>query len=623
MIALALLLAAAPDCASCHADIAAQWAQSAHRHSSFNNPYYAVSAREFRRERGERAFAFCARCHDPALVEAGAIGRAFDERSRAAQAGIACLACHSITDTHGTVGNGRYVSRRDPVPLPPGPAHGARLRPALLGEATFCSTCHKVGLAPEVTHDVWLRGQDDYDPWQSSAIAGQGAGAPRRPPETRRCQDCHMPPEPAVLGDRAAKGGTVLSHRFLAANAALPALQGDADALARIATFLRGAVSVDVVPVRRGADQLIDVVLRNRRVGHRFPGGTGDSNEAWVEVELLDAAGVVVARAGGPGADGELAPDTHTVRAQPVDGAGQPIARRDPQHMRGVVFDASIGPADPQVVRYRAPAGGGAVRVRARVRYRKFSPAYARRACAGIADPATRGRCQAPPTLLVAEIERPLTGGEPREYGAWLDHGLGLVDGLAERSAEARPSLERARTLAPDRPEPLNGLARLALAEGRTADVLELVRQAAALAPAHPAPLYLRALALLRAYRDAEAVEPLEALVQRLPHDRYAWVLLGRARSSVGDTRGVLAAAAEALAIDAESADAHHLRMLALRAMGLSRAARREERAYLYYRVHDERNQRLRLRFAAEHPSCAQELYGAHEHVLAPVAAGS
>jgi hypothetical protein len=312
------------------------------------------------------------------------------------------------------------------------------------------------------------------------------------------------------------------------------------------------------------------------------------------------------------------------VRAQPVDGGGQPIARRDPQHMRGVVFDASIGPADPQVVRYRAPAGGtGAVRVRARVRYRKFSPAYVRRACAAIADPATRERCQTPPTLLVAEVERPLAGGEPPEYGRWLDHGLGLVDGLAERSAEARPSLERARALAPDRPEPLIGLARLALAEGRTADVLELAGQAGALAPEHPAPLYLRALALLRAYRDAEALEPLGALVERLPHDRSAWVLLGRARSTVGDARGVLAAAEQALAIDAESADAHHLRMLALRALGLSRAARREERAYLYYRVHDERNQRLRLRFAAEHPACSQELYGAHEHVLAPVTAGS
>src|SRR5262249_43971582 len=100
------------------------------------------------------------------------------------------------------------------------------------------------------------------------------------------------------------------------------------------------------------------------------------------------------------------------------------------------------------------------------------------------------------------------------------------------------------------------------------------------------------------------------------PGDRTVWVMLGRARSTVGDPAGVLEAAEHALAIDAESADAHHLRMLALRALGRSRDAHLEERAYLYYRVHEERHQRLRMRFAAEHPACAQELYGAHQHLL-------
>src|SRR5215470_15084177 len=99
----ALLAAAA--CASCHPDVAAQWSQSAHRSASFNNPYYAVIARAFRHERGEKAFRFCARCHDPALLEAGRIGRAFDERAPEAQAGIGCEVCHSIRDTHGTLGN--------------------------------------------------------------------------------------------------------------------------------------------------------------------------------------------------------------------------------------------------------------------------------------------------------------------------------------------------------------------------------------------------------------------------------------------------------------------------------------------------------------------------------------
>ena len=64
-----------------------------------------------------------------------------------------------------------------------------------------------------------------------------------------------------------------------------------------------------------------------------------------------------------PCPDGSLAPDTHLVRAQPVDGKGRPLLRRDPQHMRGVAFDAALTPSDPQVVRYLVPAGTARLRI--------------------------------------------------------------------------------------------------------------------------------------------------------------------------------------------------------------------------------------------------------------------
>src|SRR5437016_10051778 len=101
LLLLLLLLLAAPAaraevaaCARCHADIAAQWATSAHRHSSFNNPYYAISINEFRAEKGAPASRFCARCHDPALIEDGTIDRVVDENGAAAQAGIECPGGH-------------------------------------------------------------------------------------------------------------------------------------------------------------------------------------------------------------------------------------------------------------------------------------------------------------------------------------------------------------------------------------------------------------------------------------------------------------------------------------------------------------------------------------------------
>jgi cytochrome c-type biogenesis protein CcmH/NrfG len=490
------------------------------------------------------------------------------------------------------------------------------VRPALLATAEFCASCHKVGLPPEVTHDIWLRGQDDYDAWQQSAVAGQGAGAVRRPPATKVCQSCHMELEPAVLGDRAAKDGKIRSHRFLAANSALPALRGDEDGKARVEAFLKGAVSIELVTRREGSALVVDTVLRNRKVGHRFPGGTVDSNEAWVEVTVTRADGDPVARSGILSPRGELDPDVHLIRGQPVDGEGLPIRERDPQHMRGVVWDTTITPADPQVVRYRLErAPEGPHHIRARVRYRKVSAAYAQSACRKLADPDARARCLAVPVVEISEAEQDETA-EPRSWEAWLDHGLGLADGLVERAGLALPSLLRAQELAPSRIEPILGLLRLAVAEGRTDDALALAAQAEKRDPSHPAPYWLSAKALVNAYRQEDAVAPLTRLVALVPGDREAWIMLGRARSVAGDHEGALIAADRALSIDAESEGGHYVRLLALRALSREKEAAGEEQLYLFHRRRIERDLALRARFEARFPERAQESFAAHEHPL-------
>ena len=164
-----------------------------------------------------------------------------------------------------------------------------------------------------------------------------------------------MPLEPVRLGDAGAKNGMIRSHRFLGANTALPALRGDAETAGAHARS-SCAGSGHARSGRAAPDGAVDVVMRSRGVGHRFPGGTIDSNEVWLEVEALDASGRVLARSSGAlAADGTLDAGAHLVRAQPVDGDGRPLARRDPQHMRGVAYDTSLSPSDPQAVRYALP----------------------------------------------------------------------------------------------------------------------------------------------------------------------------------------------------------------------------------------------------------------------------
>lgn len=657
----------AADCAACHADIAAQWAQSAHRFASFNNPYYAAAVERVQHDRDPALARFCAGCHDPALLITDAIARrGLPRTTAAAQAGLPCLVCHSIHEATDVRGNGGYRLTLTPVPAPsPGAplamkqsAHSARLRPAALAKSEVCAHCHKVGLIPELTQDGWFRGQNDYDAWQSSVAGGQGVAAVYRDGiAPKRCQDCHMPLEPG------SGGRLVRSHRFLAANTALPHLRGDADMEARTAAFLRGAVSLDLLVVPRAerseapphteaqvrvdgrGEVLLDVVLRNRRVGHRFPSGTQDSNEARVVIEVrrLDAGGAGLL----------LRDDHHVIRAQPVNAAAEPLRRRDVQHLRGVVYDTSLGPADPQVIRYRLPLAAlttdatsastprpAALEVRATLRYRKFSLAYAAFACEALPPGETRARCLAPPEVEMAAARRVLLLDEPPpQEGAkgasaapvevdeslarprWerlLDHGLGLADGVVDQTSEAQPSLERAALLARDRAEPQLGLARLALAQGRTADVLAAVERALTLRPEHPAGLWLRAQALYRTYRWHEARPPLERLAVLLPRDRNVQAMLARVRGLTGDAAGALVAAEALLQIDAESEEGFYQRMLALRDLGRAAEAAVAEESYLRFRRKVEQEQQLRDRFRLKYPVLAAEDAPAHTHDLTP-----
>ena len=614
-------------CASCHPDVAAQWAGSAHRFASFNNPYYAAAVERFRKERGFVGSRFCAGCHDPALVASGRIDAPIERRTREAQAGIVCLTCHSIADHPPRTGNGAFVARLDPWPTK-GEGHKARLRPAVMATADFCASCHRVGLLPEVTSARWLRGQDDFFPWLSSSIAGHGAGAIHRAPQSQRCQDCHMPLEAATLGDAAAKAGSdgvkqVRSHRFLGANAALPHLRGDREQEARTAAFLRDRVSLDLQLAEGGE---LDVILRSRGIGHRFPGGTMDSNEVWIEVRALDDAGRVVGESGalrpaGRGPD-ELPREAHLVRAQVVDADGAPLGFRDVQHARGVVHDNSLAPGDPQAVRYALPRA--AVRVEARLLYRKFSAEYLRFACAEVPDPAVRRTCEAAPIVELArgELARPdvLAPVEARcdalPWDRVLDHGIALAGALSDRAEEARAWLDCAVRREPRRVEPLLGLARLALSLGRTDDVVALATRAAALAPAHPGPRYLAVVALLKAYRHRPARRQAELLAKRLPDDPAALAMLARARGLDHDPRGALDAATRLLAIDPDSEEGHYQRALALRDLGRTQAAAIEEAAYLERRVATEENLALRAGFRRWHGQLHDETEPVHTHVL-------
>ena len=115
--------------------------------------------------------------------------------------------------------------------------------------------------------------------------------------------------------------GKVHNHRFPAANTALPFVNQHPEQLKIVTEFLQNkVVTLDLfkdgtpIPssgteIARGKDTRIDVVVRTRGVGHRFPTGTIDAFDIWLEVKATDENGKIVfwnGRIAAPDGDGPV-----------------------------------------------------------------------------------------------------------------------------------------------------------------------------------------------------------------------------------------------------------------------------------------------------------------------------
>jgi Tetratricopeptide repeat/Cytochrome c554 and c-prime len=265
----------------CHPDITTQWTSSMHHFSSFNNQWYRKSIEYMQEVVGTKPSKWCGGCHDQSVLLTGRMDTPIVQQidTPQAQAGIGCLVCHSIAHVRDTMGQGGYVleypqmhrlvASGNPVlhalhdymvRLDPGP-HKATMLKRFHREsrAEFCSACHKVHLDVPVNHYRWFRGFDEYDAWQGSGVSGQGARAFYYPEKPKDCGDCHMPL--VASRDAGNRDGFVHSHRFPAANTAVPFANHDEAQLKATQDFLQAnIVTVDIfaaseaepAPVREG-----------------------------------------------------------------------------------------------------------------------------------------------------------------------------------------------------------------------------------------------------------------------------------------------------------------------------------------------------------------------------------
>jgi tetratricopeptide (TPR) repeat protein len=527
--------------------------------------------------------------------------------------------CHGIEETRAD-GNGSYVPSSTPVPIPRDgddaslQAHKARMALGPLRTAAMCGACHRSFLSPETGNPSHLVGQDELGAWERSPYAGSLAAHVDEPIDRAQCGGCHMPLEDATRGDAAAKNGRIRSHRFAGGNSWLAAMRADGAQLEAVRNMLRGAASIDVAAVVAadgtrtlpadgakviaGQATLIDVVVRNERVGHRFPGGVLDAQDTWVEVTVRDARGKPIA--GSPG----VSASEHVLRAVQVDEHGAPLLLRETDLFRTPVFNHTVAPRDAEVVRYRLDvpatleAGALPLQVTARLRHRSRNLELSHAVCADASTPrgsafsrevkrrtgATMNPCVPEPVIDVSESEvwigegwqaRALAGGGKDGPPAWrrlYDHGLGLLHALQEDVDAARPSLERALDLVPanavDRAMVLEALARVAIREGRTDEAMQRLDEAETFAPGHPAIAHARGEALGNVWRWKEATLPLQRAALLSPLDDGLWAHLSIAYGSADEPREALDAARFGLSLSPRDSDMLRVQALALERLG-------------------------------------------------------
>ena len=250
-------------CIECHQDAHAQWADSVHAESSFNNPLYAFAVRNTRQAMIDRhgdleQSRFCAGCHDPAILMSGSWGEdrwtdpsKADETAtdRLGSASIGCIVCHGI-ESVSDMGNASYTFKdppRYPFAFSDSPFlqwvnrqlilakpdfHKRTFLKPVHSQAEFCATCHKVFLPESFNGYKWLPGQNHYDTWRLSGVSGRGIGSWYWPPKiSDDCNDCHMPlvPSETVAAKPRDDSGlpTVHHHGFHAANPALAVIAAE------------------------------------------------------------------------------------------------------------------------------------------------------------------------------------------------------------------------------------------------------------------------------------------------------------------------------------------------------------------------------------------------------------
>ena len=395
-------------CGHCHTEVFQQWNASAHHFSSFNNPVYRKVALLTLEKKGIDTLNFCASCHDPLPLLSGEIEN-LDLNSWSSNAGITCLSCHRITDVKG--GNGNYIVSKPtlhPFALSESMLlqkahklllkvtpwlHNVVMSKPLYESPEYCSTCHTLTVPKSINNSTDITQLDEYGQWKSSHFSGDLTN--HNADSKKTCSDCHMQLVPSK--DPAAKNGMIKSHSFTGGNTMLPALHRDDNHLIKTELFLKNnIIDLSISGVRTNKESLfknpdtavlsagelmeIKLELRNIGVGHNFPAGTIDSNQAWLEVTATSSNNITIFESGIIDSNGEIPTGTISYGATFLDSNGNLTDRRNSTTEAVSIQDQRLikpGKSDNVYYSIKIPSEAKLpITVNAKLNWRKYSPKF-------------------------------------------------------------------------------------------------------------------------------------------------------------------------------------------------------------------------------------------------------
>lgn len=639
-------------CGHCHEEAYHQWRQSLHS-NAFRTPFYRTSVNILIRTKGIEFSRHCDSCHNPVGVVTGVLtsgsraDRSFDRN------GLTCTVCHSIQRVTSTLGNGSYVmgapaalvdenGNRIPGKVPDAEIlahldrHSKAVMRDLLHQPEFCASCHKANLPPLLNGYKWIRAFTVYDEWQNSKFS-------HRNPLTfytadfTTCQGCHMKRAPVTLKEYGAKNGTLVSHRWLAGNTAVPFYYGFDEQLDKTIEFLKAGhyLNVDIFGLKvAGNDALIaplgrvpftlkprdvveaDVVVQNKNIGHSLIPEVRDLYEAWVQFTVNDASGATIYESGFLKPDGSLDERAHSFTNRPVDVTGSFVDNHKVFTIHSMAYDNTIQSGRSALVRYefQVPAEvRGPLTMTARVNYRHLRQSYLNNMFGKDHPAYPVVELQSETRTLNLGENQPVArfANENEEWMRWNNVGIGYLD--QQQYADAQHAFEQVVKLRPDYKDGYINIGLNYIEWEKYSEARAPLEKALSLHPEDARALYYLALVERRERHTEAEVADLEKVVAQYPESRDARRELGISYYQQDRVEDAMQQFKALQAIDPDDLAAHYNLAILYRRAGMKKEAVRESAQYAIKYV-DPGAPTYSLEYLRKHPEISLESVPWHMH---------